>query len=490
MARPKKDAPVDLGRKHDLTVGLIERAQCPPGLRQAFLRDAQVAGLRVRLAPTGAKTFVFESKVAGRTLRRSIGAVGDWPITNARIEARKLAALIDQGLDPRQLAADAARAAAEAAAEAARVAAEVEAEARAAAVTVGAAWARYVEARRTRWSARTLADHESMVLPGGVPKRRPAGAVTKPGALHPLLGLRLADLDAAALERWASTEAQTRACRVRLALRLLKAFLRWCANEPDLGRFVQPSALAARAAREAAGVPARRDDVLAREQLPAWFAAVRALSGRTHAAYLQVLLLTGARPGEIAVMRWRDVDATWRTITLRDKAQGSRTIPLTPGVAELLAKLPRVNEWVFAASRVVSLSPALIARRDRKHAARGTEAPIGPVMETSRSGRLADPRYAHNRALAAAGLPHLTLHGLRRSFATLSEWIEVPVGVVAQIMGHAPSAIAERHYVRRPIDLLRVHHEHIERWILDAGGIAAAPVDRGPRLPLTFSRKD
>ena len=67
---------------------------------------------------------------------------------------------------------------------------------------------------------------------------------------------------------------------------------------------------------------------------------------------------------------------------------------------------------------------------------------------------------------AYAGLPHVSLHGLRRSFATLSEWLELPVGVVAQIQGHKPSAVAEKHYKRRPIDLLRMHHEKLEAWIL------------------------
>ena len=30
------------------------------------------------------------------------------------------------------------------------------------------------------------------------------------------------------------------------------------------------------------------------------------------------------------------------------------------------------------------------------------------------------------------------------------------MGVVAQIQGHKPSALAEKHYRRRPLDLLRV----------------------------------
>jgi len=70
-----------------------------------------------------------------------------------------------------------------------------------------------------------------------------------------------------------------------------------------------------------------------------------------------------------------------------------------------------------------------------------------------------------------AGVEGLTLHGLRRSFGTLAEWLELPAGVVAQIQGHKPSATAEKHYRARPLDLLRVHHEKLERWILEQAGV-------------------
>ena len=68
---------------------------------------------------------------------------------------------------------------------------------------------------------------------------------------------------------------------------------------------------------------------------------------------------------------------------------------------------------------------------------------------------------------------------MRRSFGTLSEWVECPVGVVAQIMGHKPSAIAEKHYRRRPLDLLRMWHV----WILEQAGIPQPEeVQQGLRL--------
>jgi hypothetical protein len=38
-------------------------------------------------------------------------------------------------------------------------------------------------------------------------------------------------------------------------------------------------------------------------------------------------------------------------------------------------------------------------------------------------------------------------------------------------MGHKPSALAEKHYRKRPIDLLRMWHSKIEKFILDEAGI-------------------
>jgi len=86
-------------------------------------------------------------------------------------------------------------------------------------------------------------------------------------------------------------------------------------------------------------------------------------------------------------------------------------------------------------------------------------------------GKIAEPRAAHVKAQERAGLPHVSIHGLRRSFGTLSEGVEVPVSVVAQIQGHKPSAVAEKHYRRRPLYLLRKWHGQIEAWMLEQAGI-------------------
>jgi integrase len=76
-------------------------------------------------------------------------------------------------------------------------------------------------------------------------------------------------------------------------------------------------------------------------------------------------------------------------------------------------------------------------------------------------------RDPHNDVCKVAGIDDLTIHGLRRLFKSLTGWLEIPAGVVAQLMGHKPSATDEKHYTVRPLDLLRVQHEKIEAWILE-----------------------
>ena len=422
-----------------LTAGRVDAFTCPAGKSQAFLWDTEAPALALRVTPTGRKTYVFESRLHGDTVRMTIGTAADWPIEKARGEAQRLKVLVDSGTDPRELerqqqvaqAADKAAAAAKAEAD------------KVAAVTVGEVWADYIEKRRPFWGELHYRDHIDKAKAGGLPSGRRGGGkqLTKPGPLAALMPLALKDLDQATIERWAADEGKTRPSSARLAWRLLTVFLTWCAEQREYAALLPDKNPAkTKKAREALGKPGTKSDVLQREQLAAWFVAVQQIQNPVIAACLQMMLLTGARPGEVLALRWEDVNTQWKGISIRDKVEGTREIPATPYVLHLLAALPRRNEWVFS-------SPS------------------------SASGCLTEPNNPHTRACIAAGLEGLTLHGLRRSFASLTEWLEVPAGVVAQIQGHKPSATAEKHYKVRPLELLRVHHERIEAWILEQAGI-------------------
>lgn len=439
--------------KQALTAARVENLACEPGKSQSIYWDSKAPGLGLRVTGTGARSYVFESRLFGKTVRITIGDVRAWELGRARTEAARLKMLIDGGIDPREH-----RAEQQAAHEARRAAAKRQD------VTFGEAWDAYLEARKPFWSQRHYDDHVKNSDVGGKPRKRGKG-LTEPGPLASLRPLRLPDMTGERIAEWMTEEGKNRPTMAALSYRQLRAFIRWASEYKNYSGLIPSDAYKARDVKDAVPrVRAKEGDVLQREQLPAWFAAVRKIPNRVQSVYLQGLLLTGARREEMAAVRWEDVDLRWRSLTLDDKVEGTggRVIPLTPYLASLFAELKRLNETPPSDRRMKTL------------AARGETWEPSPwvfASPTAEDGKIAEPRAAHVKALERAGLPHVSIHGLRRSFGTLSEWVEVPVGVVAQIQGHKPSAVAEKHYRRRPLDLLRKWHDQIEAWMLEQAGI-------------------
>ena len=427
-----------MGKRENFTAGRVAAYEFQPSgagkSNQTVYWDGKAPGLGLRVTITGAKSYIFESRLHGKTVRLTIGDVRTWTVAEAQAEATRLKTLTDQGIDPRQVKAEQ-----RAKDEAKRAGAKRQT------VTVSEAWGLYLDTRKGKWSERHLVDHLKLANLGGKPVAG-RNRLSEPGVLAAIMPLRLIELDQACIKSWLRDEATQRPTQAALAFRLLRAFLNWCDDTPEFKGLATGDICHTRLAKDTLPKSNAKDDCLQREQLPAWFTAVRSIANPVISHYLQALLLTGARREELAAVRWNDVDFQWNSLTIRDKAEskggedGTRTIPLTPYVATLLAALPRRNEWVFS-------SPL------------------------AASGRLMEPSIQHRRTCANAGLDGLTLHGLRRSFGTLAEWVECPAGVSAQIMGHKPSAIAEKHYRRRPLDLLRMWHTKIEAWILEQAGV-------------------
>ena len=430
MARPKKNEAPDLSERVNLTAGAIERLTCPAGKQQAFMRDSEAPGLRVRVTSAGAKSFVYEAKLNRQTIRRTIGDVKAWSIELARTEARRLAVVLDKGQDPREI---------ERQQQAAKAAEKAAATAKA--LTVGEVWPLYLEngkpKRRDAWKPRYRADLKAMAAQGGEPKKRGEG-VTRQGPLYPLLALPLAGVNEDALKIWYDREAVASKHQAARALMMFRGFLRWCAARPEYRSLTDRDAGKAAAIVESLPSNIRRTDALEAAQVPGWWSGVEQLSNRTASVYLRALLLTGARREELAALTWECVDFQWRKLTIADKVDNTRTIPLSPYMARLLATLPRVGPYVFAS--------------------------------TGKAGRITDTRASHAKALQSAAIDGLTIHGLRRSFSLLGEAAGAPAGAIAQVMGHKPSATAEG-YRPRSIDALRPFLEQIEAHILNLAGV-------------------
>lgn len=430
----------------NLTAGRVDAFTCPTGKAQAFLWDTDTPSLALRVTPTGRKTYVFEARLNGATIRMTIGTLTDWPIKEARTRAQGLKMMVDAGTDPREVERDRQAAATEKKAAAlAKVAAD-----KVQALTVGDLWPQYLDEgkpkRRPAWKPRYRADILLMSSPGGVKKVRGQG-FTRVGPLYPLMAMPLTQINEDTLKAWHDKEARQGADYAARALMIFRGFLRWAASKPEYRGLVNRAAGSAPAILDT--LPStkanKRKDCLEAAQLPGWFAGADTLGNRTIATYLKALVLTGARREEMAGLRWEDVDFRWSRITLADKVNDTRVIPLSPYLAQMLVTLPRVttedgkaNPFVFAAK--------------------------------SASGHIEEPRSNFSKVNKHAGVVKLTIHGLRRSFSLLGEAAGAPAGAIAQVMGHSPDSIAEG-YRPRSIDALRPYLAQIEAHILQQAGI-------------------
>ena len=454
MARPSKTAAIDYAVTHDLTHGLLERATCPPERPFVLVKDSDKKGLRLRVTKAGGKYWQFETRLKGKLITRALGEWPTVPIGDARQEALLLRGLTQKGTDPREIErqeqadkaaaiaqAESDRQAAIAQAEAEKVAAAIQAEAdRQAAITVGEIWPLYLQTgkpkRRDAWKPRYLADLKTMSAQGGAPKQRGQG-LTRPGPLYPLMALALADVNEDTLKSWFDQEAMSGKHQAARALMMFRGFLRWCSARPAYRALTDRDAGKATAIIEVLPTVGKRTDALQADQVQGWWEGTEQLSNRTAGAYLRAMLLTGARREEVAGLTWANVDFQWRKLTIADKVVDTRTIPLTPYLAHLLASLPRVGPYVFASA--------------------------------SKTGRITDTRNSHAKVLQGAGIEKLTIHGIRRTFTQRGRQV-VPSGAVAQIQGHTPSAVAEG-YAVLTIDDLRPYAEKIEAHILSLANV-------------------
>lgn len=91
--------------KISFTVKRVSDFSCPAGKNAAFLWDLDTKGLGLKASAGGSKQYILETRLQnGKTIRLTIGAPKTWTIEAARNEARRLQVLVDQGIDPRDLA--------------------------------------------------------------------------------------------------------------------------------------------------------------------------------------------------------------------------------------------------------------------------------------------------------------------------------------------------------------------------------------------------
>jgi integrase len=151
---------------------------------------------------------------------------------------------------------------------------------------------------------------------------------------------------------------------------------------------------------------------------------------RVASAAIKLLLLTGARRGEILALRWDEVDADRGCLRLRDSKTGSKVIRLAAAALSVLTEVPRSPQWVLPAAKgsghYVGLPKHWDAVRIRANAIARAQA--------EQKGRSPD------------GVPcfdGIRLHDLRHSFASFAVQSGGSLYLVGKVLGHKQSRTTE-----------------------------------------------
>ncbi|QNU62058.1 tyrosine-type recombinase/integrase [Vreelandella titanicae] len=139
---------------------------------------------------------------------------------------------------------------------------------------------------------------------------------------------------------------------------------------------------------------------------------------------LKLLILTGCRRGEVAFMRWDEVNkAEWTIPAERTKSRRQHKVHLCPLALELLAEQRQLaaGEFVFTSTQ-------------------GTGKPLHPDSLSTTVARLQGrARKEHDETAPLYHLEHFTTHDLRRSFATqATEMLMADPLLVEMMLAHAP----------------------------------------------------
>ena len=165
------------------------------------------------------------------------------------------------------------------------------------------------------------------------------------------------------------------------------------------------------------------------------------------AGLVDVLADTGGRRGEVLGVRWSDVDLDAGTVTI------TRQIAENPGgrLSYRPTKRPR-------SKATVGLHPGTVVALRRRRAEQGehrlrmgtgwpgADSLHHDLVFTWPHGAAIRPRTLTTiiaRLSVEAGLPRLTPHGLRHSFATAALRARVPVEVVAARLGNTPRMVQQ-----------------------------------------------
>jgi len=180
-------------------------------------------------------------------------------------------------------------------------------------------------------------------------------------------------------------------------------------------------------------------------------------------AHAWELALAGLRRGEIAGLRWDDVDLE------------AKTLAIVQGRVHAGDKVVEGDPKSAASRRVLPIPDRLVAvLKAAKARLAGERLQLGPAFRSGDyvvSNEIGDPYHPQTlsrywaKAMKRAGVRHIKLHGGRHTCATLMHFDGVMPVVVADWIGHDDANLTIKLYTHSQPDALRAAGETLNRVV-------------------------
>lgn len=362
--------------KSPLTNERCKKVQ-PPGRGNELHRCALVRGLALRVTRSGRKSFVFcYSDPSGRERRMTIGEFGPWSLSAAKKRIEELRRDVDAGGNP-------------------------------------------IARKQERRTAPSLSDLWEWYSKSELKKLSPANQQNIQRDWHskirPKLGChtKLSDITRSDIQ---SLVDHVTKCSGPTAANRCHSHIRRMLNLA-VAQGLASANVAARAIERNQEQPRQR--YLSQGEMDRLAAAIEAHSDRRGAAAVKLLMLTGARRGEVLRMRWGDIDLStgiWVKPASSTKQRRIHRVPLSGEAVNTLLKLKAnksASEYVFPSN--------------------------------GREGHLVEIRRVWRNLCREGCIEECRLHDLRHSFASVIVSNGGNLELIGSLLGHSQASTTKRY---------------------------------------------
>jgi integrase len=413
-----------------LSEALVRKA-LPPARGQAMIWDTEVKGFALRITPSGAKAFVLDYRAEGRQRRITIGAHPDWTVAAARDAAKAMKREVDHGADPMG-----------------------ERQAQREAPTVMELWERYEREHLPQKAPRSQVDErimwEKIILPR-------FGKMKVATITHD-------EVDAFHRDITTIRGTPVRANRTVEVLR--KAFnlaIRWKWRDDN------PASGVRRNPEE------KRNRYLNKTEIAALARALNEHSEPMSANAIKLLMLTGARRGEVLGASWEMFDlenGVWTKPSAHTKQRKLHRVPLSGPAIQLLVEMKDaakrkaeadgtpLNPFVFPGANGKPLT-------DIKRTWVSVCRKAGLATEVEKKNRDGKVVKSKDGNPVMVWQPTVRIHDIRHSFASILVSAGASLPLIGQMLGHTQVQTTQR-YAHLFDDPLRKAAETVGAYVLPA----------------------